>query len=47
MTTGAEPSGKELDEALARAIRKLIASATEQADTRAAGDKPGAVASAV
>lgn len=29
MTTGAPPSGQELDEALARAIRQLIASAAE------------------
>jgi hypothetical protein len=29
MTTGAQPTGKELDEALVRAIRQLIAEAIE------------------
>jgi hypothetical protein len=29
MTTGAQPSGQELDEALIRAIRQLIAEAVE------------------
>jgi len=43
MTTAAQPTGPELDQALARAIRQLIASAVETGDLRGAGDAPGAV----
>jgi hypothetical protein len=45
MTTGAQASGKELDEALVRAIRELIASSVE-AETRAAAGTPDAVSPA-
>jgi hypothetical protein len=45
MTTAAQPAGRELDEALVRAIRELIASSV-QADTRGAAGTPDAVSPA-
>jgi hypothetical protein len=45
MTTAAQPTGKELDEALVRAIRELIATSV-QAETRAAAGMPDTVSPA-
>jgi len=36
-STGTQPTGKELDEALIRAIRQLIDSATQAADAQSGG----------
>jgi hypothetical protein len=46
MTTGAQPTGQELDEALARAIRQLIATTIAAASTPGAGGTQDAVSPA-